>query len=318
MPADANQNADAVPMSFTEIQSNALPADRKLRQQATNRLATYEDCEQAIDALLRAAVASKGNEAFLEFLEFARRFQHMALFNVMMVLVQRPGCDLAATRVQWAAVGRRPLPDAVPIVTLRPFGPLSFVYDVADTNGRPLPRGNHSFFTAKGDLSPSELKRAYEAAEDSYVQVEETDHYGGSRAGTAAAMDVMPGHSDNPRFRWRVRVNSRHPPAVRFATLAHELGHIYCGHQGRHPDFEWPARLGLSHAQREIEAEAVCWLVCQRRGIEPNAPEYLRNLVHQHPVLDAVSLWTIVQAANRIESGPSGKRKRATAEPKPS
>ena len=36
----------------------------------------------------------------------------------------------------------------------------------------------------------------------------------------------------NVPVRYQVVLNSRHSPAAQFATLAHELAHLYCGHLG--------------------------------------------------------------------------------------
>lgn len=51
----------------------------------------------------------------------------------------------------------------------------------------------------------------------------------------------------------------------------------------------------------ELEAEAVTWLVCQRNGIITRSKEYLNSLIDEAG-LQTVSMYSIYEAANRVES----------------
>ena len=138
------------------------------------------------------------------------------------------------------------------------------------------------------------------------VEVVETDQYGALLAGTAAAINQVPERLSSSRDGplWRVKVNARHEDLpTRFATLTHELGHIYCGHLGADPGGRWPDRREKvrSNAQREMEAEAVCWLVCCRNGVKARSKEYLNSLIRDSD-LGTVSMFSIYTAANRVES----------------
>jgi hypothetical protein len=44
----------------------------------------------------------------------------------------------------WTRFGRRPKPHARPLIILRSFGPVDFVYDVLDTEGKALPESAFS------------------------------------------------------------------------------------------------------------------------------------------------------------------------------
>ncbi len=48
---------------------------------------------------------------------------------------------------------------------------------------------------------------------------------------------------------------------ARYATLAHELGHLYVGHLGTPNRHWWPNRQGLDHGAEEFEAESVAYRV---------------------------------------------------------
>lgn len=52
--------------------------------------------------------------------EGARRFKHHSIYNVGLILVQRPGARAVGTQHQWAALGRCLCADAIPIVILWP------------------------------------------------------------------------------------------------------------------------------------------------------------------------------------------------------
>ena len=86
-----------------------------------------------------------------------------------------------------------------------------------------------------------------------------------------------------------------------FATLSHELGQVYCGHVCPDRKGRWPDRQSLPTVLCEAEAEAIAWLVCQRNGVQARSREYLSSLIAQVDV-QAVNLYAIFQAANRVES----------------
>lgn len=274
------------------------------------RLALFEDCAAAIDQLFAQALESIGSSAFDEFLNFMGRFNNLSVYNAMLVRVQRPGAAAVGSRKQWANHGRFVKPDAVPIVVLQPFGPVRFLFEIGDTEGRNVPGERMSSLFAEGQVPQEQYDRTKQAAIKYGVEVAETDNYGTLLAGTAAAIYQLPETltpNTKEAARYRVRLNSKHDLPTRFATLAHELGHVYCGHLGSDPKGRWPARTGLSHAQKELEAEAVAWLVCQRTTVSPRSKEYLASLSTPDNIT-TVSAYAIFDAANRVESRTAPQR----------
>jgi len=280
-----------------------------------NRLAHFEDCRSAIDQLFFDAVLTEGCAAFDQFLDFAAQLSNLSIYNAMLVRVQRPGAGAVATRRKWLEFGRMIKPDAIPIVVLQPFGPVSFLFEQEDTYGQPLPSAEHNPLLAKGQMSLNTYKKTCMAAEKYMVEIVETNRYGALLAGTAAGFAVVPesfevieideAKNRQRRIRaYRIKLNANYDLATRYATLAHELGHIYCGHVGADSSGRWPDRHGLNQAQKEVEAEAVAWLVCQRNGVETRSREYLNEYLNIAD-LSGISMYAIFEAANRVESRSS-------------
>ena len=268
------------------------------------KLALFEDCAAAIDALFAQALAQRGQAAFDEFLDFAHRFTNLSIYNAMLVRVQRPGAAAVGSRRQWASVRRWVKPDAVPIVVLQPFGPVRFVFEFGDTEGDEVPGQNKNVLFAEGQIPAGQYDRTKAAAAQYGIEIQETDQYGTLLAGTAAAIGYLPQRlqpADKCAAEFRIRLNAKHDLPTRFATLAHELGHIYCGHLCADRKGRWPNRYWLSHEQREMEAEAVAWLECQRTGVAPRSKDYLRYLISSAE-MEGISVYAIFEAANRVES----------------
>lgn len=273
----------------------------ELSTSGMRRLSTFAECAAAVDRLFSEALASQGPTAFTEFIEFARRLSNLSVYNAMLVRLQRPGAAAVATQKRWGTVGRKLRPGAIPIVVLRPFGPVTFLYEVSDTEGTPLPGEHANPFVAHGDFGALEWARVLKLhREKNNIRIEERN-FGALLAGNARNLEVVPTlipEAGKPE--WLVQLNVNHSLPTRYATLAHELGHVFCGHCGPHNRGAWPDRSKLPHAVRETEAEAVAYLVCARRELKVASQEYLSQLIADAD-LRQVSLYAIFEAANRIE-----------------
>ena len=148
------------------------------------------------------------------------------------------------------------------------------------------------------------LAKVSTAAARYSIDIIETEHYGSNMAGTATGFDRYPERFiGDAQKTFRIKLNARHNAPTKFATLAHELGDIYCGHLGADAKGRWPNRRTLFHSANsmELEAEAVSWLVCERNGIATRSTDYLNSLIDQQS-LEGVSIYAIYEAANRVES----------------
>ena len=101
--------------------------------------------------------------------------------------------------------------------------------------------------------------------------------------------------------RYYLELNANHSSETRYATLVHELAHLYCGHLGTPNEKWWPDRRGLEHAVREFEAESVCHLICGRLGIANPSAEYLSGYLKDQDDVPPISLDCVMKAAGLIE-----------------
>ena len=60
-------------------------------KQEQNRLLHFQDCASAVDQLFQEALKNQGISAFDKFWDFTRQFNHLSVYNSMLVMVQRPG-----------------------------------------------------------------------------------------------------------------------------------------------------------------------------------------------------------------------------------
>jgi len=96
-----------------------------------------------------------------------------------------------------------------------------------------------------------------------------------------------------------IRINSKADMGTMFASLCHELGHLFCHHlPNRHA--HWDTR-ELSHAEEEFEAETVSWLVCERAGVENPSEKYLAGYMETKDIIPHISLNSVLIAVNEIE-----------------
>ena len=194
--------------------------------------------------------------------------------------------------------GRTIKPAARPIILLRPFGPVSFAYDVLDTQGdRPLPKELFEPFTARGVLTSDQFESVIAQIRKSAISVRfaqmETKLSGFIRK----EGQVM--RNDQLINQYLIQLNKQQPQTVLFATLIHELAHLYLGHLCDDEHLKLKLRQ-VNKVTQEIEAESVAYIVCIRKGIYPNSGEYLHGYT-QDADFSKVDVYAVMQAAQNIE-----------------
>jgi hypothetical protein len=257
------------------------------------------DDRQLLDDLFLATVSHRSSQVYRDLLEYVSRFRRYSVYNCFLIRVQRPTVGYVATPSDWMKeFERRVKLDARPLVMLRPFGPVMFVYDIADTEGeQPPPADLMKPFDAKGVLDPAIWNNTEKNCARDHIRIVPRDMQLNS-AGWARCTRA-PGTTEAPEF--EVTYNRNQKRAEAYCTLAHELAHIYLGHVCGHPRRKWPDRGNETKDVREFEAESVAYIVCARQGIMTTAPQYLADYLGHNDAIPAIDIHLVLVVASKIE-----------------
>lgn len=258
-----------------------------------------DSARSLLDQLLEDSRLYRSSKDYRDLLDFVVQLRNFAPFNAMLLQVQKPGLRYAASARDWRErFGRDVKEKARPRLILWPFGPVALVYDVVDTDGKPLPE-DVAAFSARGAVSAARIADFARLLTRSGIECLESDE-GDNHAGCIRV--VYRTASAKERSWYRMFFNQNHAPPVQFATIAHELGHLFLGHLGEDQNRHIKGRSQLPHAQRELEAESVSYIVCCRNGVESRAQTYLTDYVQANTTIESLDLFEIMRAAGKVET----------------
>jgi len=271
---------------------------------------------KALDELFLIAGQFTTRAAYADLLHFIARFRMYSPFNAMLVHTQMPGARFVATPKRWGQHYKRTIhPGARPIIILQPKGPVLFVFDVSDTtplhDAPELPQSVTNPFAIHHGTENGELDKTINNAKRDGVRVHQREfgsQYAG-QIGPTNTRDVFhvpddpffKGKRDTVPVRYELLLNSHQSREEQYATLVHELGHLYCGHLGSPNKQYWPDRRGLDWQVVECEAESISYLVCTRLGIETPSAEYLAGYLGEGGKMPPISLETVIKMAGLIQ-----------------
>jgi hypothetical protein len=270
--------------------------------------AEEEAARSLLNQLFRDSLLYQTSEEFYELLRFIRRLRGFAPFNAMLLQVQKPGLQYAASRYDWKRRFNRHVKDgARPLVILWPFSPVAFVYDVVDTEGDALPIEATDPFRAFGDLKTDDILCFGHLLGRSGIQLR-TIEFGAGLAGNVQRSEQegleveFRSKEKKVKSSYIVRINKAHNPNVQFTTLVHELAHLYLGHLGPDKSLAIPERFISDGNTAELEAESVSFLVCSRRGVHSNAEQYLSDFVKNNAAVENLDIYVVLKAAGKVET----------------
>jgi len=260
----------------------------------------------ALDELLRTNRGWRVGCKYIEILDFVSRFPAYSPLNGFLIFVQNPEASFVATGKAWLKkYNRRVKPGARPIVILAPMSPVLFVFDIRDTEGPPLAAPAVQPTSTTDRLPPKIYENTLHNCSGHHIAVRETAHL---NATAERAFRVTPAirkkYADlslAASLRYAVLLNTDHTREEKYAALALELGHLFCGHLGIDRDAWWADRKELDLERIDIEAASVAYLVCRRRRLAEAAKSVLSEYRLADRDLPPFSLNAVFQAAGHIE-----------------
>ena len=270
-----------------------------MNQSAIESATDTDVARSLLDQLLEDSRLYRKGSDYKNLLDFAVRLRNFAPFNALLLQIQKPGLNHAASARDWLETfGRTIKDDARPLLILWPFGPVALVYDLMDTDGDPIPAGVIAF-AATGDIDQPALARYERYLAKKRITWTKLD--AGDRNAGSIQLVMRPAKSSDPSS-YKMGVNKNHDPNVQFSTLTHELAHLFLGHLGRDGYLRIPGRPALTHQQRELEAESTAYIVCARNGVECKSQSYLASYVKQDTTAEQLDLYQIMRAAGQVET----------------
>ena len=250
-----------------------------------------------LDKLLVDSKLYKSSKEFKELLDFTVRLRNMAPFNAMLLQIQKPGLNYAASAFDWKNRFQRVVKEkSRPLLIMWPFGPVALVYDMLDTEGKELPKDAFAFYAA-GKIDDKRIATFTEILEKKFIFIKLYDQ-GDNDAGFIRRRTNA---SDKDTYSiYELGMNRNHIVAMSFVTLAHELAHLFLGHLGDDKKLQIQGRRP-EHRIREIEAESVAYIVCNRNGVESRSQKYLSSYIASDEAVEDLDLYAITRAACHIE-----------------
>jgi hypothetical protein len=249
----------------------------------------------SLDELFHDVGVYRNSKDFKSLFDFIKKFPNISPFNAFLLHTQKPGSQYVATASEWMErFSRTVKPGARPLVILWPFAPVRFVFELQDTDGNtPFPDALLKPFQVNGTISTSAFNLLLKNLSRDGISYYEED-YG---TGSAGCIQIT-----KKQGLYNLLVNKNHSKEEKFATMAHELGHLYCGHLGTPNTKWWPNRRDTDIKVCEFEAESVSWLVCERAGIKNPSAKYLSGYLTDNAQIPQISLENVLKASGMIET----------------
>jgi hypothetical protein len=190
-----------------------------------------------------------------------------------------------------------------------------FVFDVSDTESMPgappFPQKIVAPFEVRKGTLKGRLEPTVENAKRDGIRVsrQSTGSLRAGQIGTAAngvSQEVVVRLAPKREtvhipVRYELLLSESRPREEQYATLVHELAHLYCGYLGTPNKNWWPDRRGLIESVREVEAESVSYLVCGRAVIDTPSDQYLAEYLEHNQKVPDISLECVMSASGLIE-----------------
>ena len=276
-----------------------------------------EDGERrkGVDELLASVEEFARPHRLLKLLLGIAHFRDYSPQNALMIALQRPDARYVLTPRKWKSLGRFVKRGACPIVALRPFAPVMYLYDVADTK---VMSGFKDGFDA--DLAEV-AKRDPDADVPQEVLRTLLDNlplwgiaYDTFPVGPSLSVELrVAGEEDEnillsvdgdmvpcrPAYVLHTREGA--PDTVVFTALTQALARIFCHHLRCGYEHGWENSRRVSAEVEQFEVQMVSGLVCRRLQVASPAYSFWTDSAFEQREIPPISLDTICDAVTEIE-----------------
>lgn len=278
-----------------------------------------------IDQLFADIQSYRNSKDFKQMLDFCAKFKSIAPYNAFLANIQQPSSRYLLTASQWKKKYDRGVKEGSrPIAIMIPFGPVQFVFDIGDTF--PLHDDTQTDYDKLIEkiANPYKVDGEMDNADAMLHNLKQACAYYGIVFENLNAAKVFAGQISNDHKEkaitlnygkdsklkitvdswYKISINNKETnSSTLFATLCHELGHLFCHHL--EPENKWwkprPGYYYLTQNQKEFEAETVSWLVCARKGGVVPSKDYLSSYLENNDMIPDVSIDNILKAVTLIE-----------------
>jgi len=269
-------------------------------------IADLESASNPVDEVFAAVTRFRSSRDFMALMRYIARFPNYSAFNGLLLYLQNPSATYVATARTWAQkFSRQPRRDAKPLVILAPMAPILFLFDMPDTEGTPVPSSLLRPREADGLLLEKTYTNTVHNAALHGIAVYETTLANGETDTASRSTPALRKKFQDLNLKkdtsYLILIDKTQNLEDRYASLAYELGHIFCSHLGIDRHAWWPERRDLDIGGEEIEADAVAYLVCRRSGFHAGSGNYLINYSEAHPEIPLFSINAVIQAVGYIE-----------------
>ncbi len=265
--------------------------------------------------IIRDIILNSNTNDIMEFVRFFWFKNRYSIFNCLLIYAQRPGAVMLATANYWNSNYNRYIKHEVsPIVIMKPFGPVEFIYDYNDTYGEKELFPKRITISHNVEIKDWWLFDIIEALKSKGI------NYSESNFGTRKAADIC--ILSNPRkysyiskkgkeitvnTDCCITTNSQSDNKAKFTAIIHELAHLFCGHlpRGKYTPKEitFPNRQkeNLTINQKEHEAELTSAIVLKIIGVKSFNPfEYLKDYQDQNGEKIEINYSNMIKAVDKI------------------
>ena len=276
-----------------------------------------EDGERrkGVDELLASVEEYAHPARFLKLLSGIAHFRDYSPNNALMIVLQRPDARYVLTPRRWKALGRFVKRGACPIVALRPFTPVMYLYDVSDTK---VAFGRADGFESSWVEQSARDPEADVPAETVQQLLDNLPLWGIAHdtfpTGPSLSVELRVGNDGDEalaipvdgatvtcRPAYVLHTRESAPDTVVFTALVQALARIFCRHLRCGYEQGWENSRRVSAEVEQFEVQAVANLVCRRLQVASPSYSFWADCAFDRRDIPPISLDTVCDAVTEIE-----------------